>query len=271
MIKQARSRTRALLGHGAMACSTLAAAGLCHAAPTVDSYAVVSLVGDQLSIVTYQPATGSSLDKNITQSVPTTDGHFDKYAARVAINTIHRVTPEAASQVIEVPDEAAFGDAKSLLAADGTLPSLLTTVRPLLRQPDTHYLFVIDKYRSDTRLKTAHSSVGTGTVSGLGFYVDARKGMMSTKTGERGRGFVAPFAYVMVTLVDLRTGAVVASQEEVETATRANVGSQATFDPWDAMTAEQKVQMLDRLLGQAVHRAVLQIVDPEGSKEAPPA
>jgi len=236
-------------------------------AATVDeAYAVVSLVGDELSIVTYQPSVGSVLDKNIRQALPMPDAHFDRLAGQVAVSTIRHATPDAAAQAIEVANGASFGDATALFATDGTLPALLTAVKPSLQRPDTHYLVVISKYRSDAHLRTDNGAIGSGKLTGLGFYIDAVKRMKSTNTGERGRGFVAPFAYVMVSLVDLRTGEVVGSKQEVESATRANVGPQSTLDPWEAMTAERKVQLLDRLLAQAVRRSVAQLVSPLGSQ-----
>jgi len=253
-------RTHCIVGRLALACLTVSSASLVHAAAGDDSYAVVSLIGDEMSIVRYEPSVGSSLDQNVRQAVPMPDRHFDQLAARSAIDAIHRADPEASSQAIAIADDASFGDATTLFANDGTLPALLTKVRPLLPHPDTHYLVVISKYRSDAHLRTANGAIGSGKLSGLGFYLDSFKRMRSTNTGERGRGLVAPFAYVMVSLVDLRTGAVVRSQDSAETTTRANVGSQATLDPWDALTAEQKVRILDNLVRRAVLRAASQLV-----------
>ena len=86
--------------------------------------------------------------------------------------------------------------------------------------------------------------------------------MTKTETGEAGRGFVAPFAYVQVSLIDLRTGAVVRSEAAEESTTRANVGPTADLDPWDALTPEQKLRILENLLGRAVQRTVPLVLAP---------
>lgn len=227
-----------------------------------DTYAVVALVGDEFTIVTYQPGVGSNIDQNRKEEVPVDNAHFDQLATRVAVNALRRTVPGAALQGIAVPDHGAFGDADALLASDGTLPSLLSAVKPRLQRPDTHYLVVISKYRGDAQLRVRNGAIGSGKLSGVGFYIDAFKGLKNSGTGERGRGFLAPYAYVMVSLVDLRTGAIVRSEHAVETTTRANTGPESTLEPWDALTAEQKARLLDNMLGRAVQKTVPRVVAP---------
>jgi hypothetical protein len=237
-------------------------AGGARGADAPATYAVVSLVGDSITIVTYEGVTGTNLDRNEKQQVALGDGVFDKLATRVALNTLHRSLPDAGFQAIDVAEPTSFGDATELFAADGRLPALLAAVRPQLKASDTHYLVVISKFRSEARLRTSNSHIGSGKLAGLGFYVDPVKRMKRGDTGERGRGFVAPFAYVEVDLVDLQTGAVVRSENAKESITRANAGPDATLDPWDALTPEQKVRLLENLLGRAVQKTVSQVVAP---------
>ncbi len=227
-----------------------------HAATPGDSYAVVSLVGDTISIVNHEPVTGSALDRNDQNQLKLADGHFDALATRVATDAIGRAAPEALVQVVDVGDHEPFGDANALFEPNGTLPALVDAVKPRLARPDTHYLVVLSRFRGEAQLRTANGAIGSGKLTGLGFYLDAAKHLRSGATSERGRGFVAPFAYVQVTLVDLRTGAVVRSESATESTTRANVGPGANLEPWYALTAGQKVQLLHRLLARALERTV---------------
>ena len=238
------------------------ALGTTAAAAEPESFAVVALIGDEISIVNYQPVTGSSLDQNSRQQVPMTDAHFDQLATRVTLGTIHRALPDATLQGLAVADRGSFGDTERLLAVDGSLAALVAAVRPRLQRPETHYLVVLSKFRGDARLRASNGTLGSGKIVGLGFYVDAYKRMTSSATGERGRGFVAPFAYVTASLVDLHTGQVVRSESAEETSARANVGPDADLDPWDALTAEQKIRLLDNLLGRALQRVVPRVVAP---------
>lgn len=48
-------------------------------------YAVLSLIGDSLTVVTYRPSTGSHLDQNVQQTVVLPDAIFDQ-AALLAVD-----------------------------------------------------------------------------------------------------------------------------------------------------------------------------------------
>jgi hypothetical protein len=227
-----------------------------------ESFAVVALVGDSISIVNYQGVTGSSLDRNIQTSVPLADGHFDQVATRAALAEIRQLDPEAVLKGIDLPDRSPFYDADALFADDAKLAALVAAARPLLASAETHYLLVISKSRGEARLKMQHGSIGSGKLTGLGFYIDTYKRMTKTTTGESGRGFVAPYAYLQVNLVDLRTGAVTRSEKSIETTTRANVGPNSDLDPWNALSADEKVRLLDGLLARGVRTAVAHVVAP---------
>ena len=238
----------------------LAACALCvfADAPAADteSYAVVALFGDDLSIVTYQSTTGSSLDRNEHQHIALTDGHYDRLATELSSDVIHRAMPTARVEPLTLPDDVLAG------GLEASLPSLLDRVRTTLKDRDTHYLVVISKFRGDAHLRMASGTIGSGKLAGIGFYIDPIKRMKKTSTGESGRGFVAPFAYLDVTLVDLRTGEVIRSEAATESMTRANVGPSTTLNPWEAMTPEQKADAIDVVVRRAVLRAVPRLVAP---------
>lgn len=237
------------------ACTLLVAAQGC-AADAPDSYAVVALFGDDLSVVTYRSTTGSSLDRNEQQHVALGDGRFDRLATQVSMNAIRAALPGARIEPLTMSDDALAG------GLDVSLPSLLETVKGKLQDKDTHYLLVIGKYRGDAHLKVASGTIGSGRLEGIGFYIDPFLRMKKTNTGESGRGFVAPFAYLSVSLVDLRTGAVIRSEAATESMTHANVGASTTLDPWDAMTPEQKVRSIEVVIRKALLWAVPRVVAP---------
>lgn len=221
-----------------------------------ETYAVVALFGDDLTVVSYQSTTGSSLDRNVQQHVALNDGRYDRLATEASMTAIRNALPGARIEALTIPDEALAG------GLDASLPSLIETVKGKLKEPDTHYLLVIGKYRGDAHLKVASGTIGSGKLEGIGFYIDSYLRMKQSNTGESGRGFVAPFAYLTVSLVDLRTGAVVRSESASESMTRANTGPSTTLNPWDAMTPEQKVRALDVVVRKALLWAVPRVVAP---------
>ena len=246
----------------AAACSWLCLASPAFAADGDDRYAVVALVGDELSLVAYQPSVGTARDNNKLTRIPNRDDRYDRLATEVTVASIHRAMPAAALQPVRIDDRSAFADPESVLSANGSLPALLDAVRAGLADKDTHYLVLVSKYHGDAHLMTDSGSIGSGKLTGLGFYVDTRTRMRRNDTHETGRGFLAPFAYVMVSLIDLRTGSVIRSEAAMESEAIANAGPDSTGSPWDVISPERKVALLDAMLRTALLRAVPHVVAP---------
>ncbi len=227
-----------------------------------DSYAVVAMVGDELSIVGHEPVTGTSVDRNDQTHLANPDDHFDREAARVAGDAIRKAVSGAQSQSLTIPAIPAFAKGEEPSASAPSFAVLLDAVKAGLKQPDTQYLLLVSKYRGEAALRTRTGTIGSGYLTGLGFYIDTTKHMKSSRTGERGSGFIAPYAYIRVTLIDLRTGTVVRTESVKQSTTVANVGSDATLDPWNALDADQKVRLLDNILRRAVLETVPKVVAP---------
>lgn len=226
-----------------------------------ESYAVVALIGDEISVVTYHRALGSSLDSNQQQHIPNVDDRFDRLATQVSMAAIRTAMPSATIEGLSIEDPA-FAHSETSLPAGDALPALLDAVSTRLKQKDTHYLLLISKYRAEARLKVRNGTIGSGRLYGLGFYIDSGKRMIQTDTSESGRGFVAPFAYVTASLIDLHTGTVVRSESVSDSVTRANTGPSTSLNPWDAMTADQKIRALDFVVRRALQWAVPRVVAP---------
>lgn len=242
-------------------CATLAFGGSAAAAEEPDSYAVAALVGQEITVVAYQATVGSRLDRNFQQHIPILDDHFDRLATELSIGMIRDTLPTAVVQPVSFRDTAPFADSDALLPDQGLKP-LLEAVQALSLPKDTQYVVLTSKFRSDARFKVSSGTIGSGKLTGLGFYIDADKRMKRTDTGASGRGFVPPFAYVTVSLIDLRTGTVVRSVTATARGARANVGPNTTLNPWDATTAEQKLRAFDNMLGRARRSAIPRVIAP---------
>ena len=248
--------------HVARLASTVALGALCAlcgSAHAADRYAVLALIGDDLSIVTYQTSTGSHLDTNTVQHLANDDDRFDRVAVQNAAAAVRRTVPGATTFGIKAADPAEYGVNDAMLESPGQVKALLEPLRPVLG--DARYLLIVSKSHGDAYLRTANGSIGSGKLNGLGFYLDYRK-RTSNGAGERGRGFVAPYAYVTVTLVDVGTGAVVRSDSSNEGRMVSITRSPDATDPWEALTADQKVAMLGNLIRRAMERVVPQVVAP---------
>jgi len=141
---------------------------------------------------------------------------------------------------------------------EGTgIKPMIDVIAPAAQKAGATHLIIALKNRDDARLRVADGMVGLGKLEGLGFYVDNVMRMTNSETGEGAVGFVAPFAYIRFLLVDLNTRATL--REQVVRESHA-VSSQKATVAWDALPAEQKVQLLQHLIRTAVDDAIPELL-----------
>ncbi len=219
-----------------------------------EKYIVLSRIGDALSIVGYRPTVGSSLDTNAHETIATPGHTFDQVALRAAERALRRAMPAASVTMLgstssePYPDHEAFIDDKRL-----TAPAWLDDA--IARCACTR-LVLITKHSGEARIRARDSSLGSGKLSGLGFYIDRELRTRRGDTGERARGFISPFVYIAVTLVDTRDGQVLS--QRVVTASRMVSAARSTesADPWDALSAEEKSRAITTILEREVPASI---------------
>jgi hypothetical protein len=148
----------------------------------------------------------------------------------------------------------------------GTRLALPPEILVAIKATQASRLVLLTKHRAPARLQAYHAFIGTGMLEGLGFYVDRQKPIRSFDTSELARGYIAPYVYVQVSLVDLATSEVVRNELVMATATVSAADGKTGMDPWDAMPAERKVAWLRDTLAHEVSRVVPTLV-----ANAPPA
>ena len=214
--------------------------------------ALMSIVGKEISVVVYQPAVGSRLDQNRRQVVAMPDASVDEAAVKALADTISRsVRDPSVATVIPALDPAS----RTLTFDTGRLvPS--EELRAALRDSAATHLLVLTPLRAEARLKLARAVTGSGQLEGLGFYVDRALRTTRGDTGQSGTGFLAPFAYFRVSLVDLASWTVV-KEASVHASTAISAARlKEGSDPWDVLTPEQKIEALNRLVRTEVERIV---------------
>jgi hypothetical protein len=83
-----------------------------------ETYMILSLVGDRLTIVSQERQTGSHLDQNRHEVVPVTESRLDDFAVRVADATIGKVRPDASVITLRVNDPTLYALRASWLDGD---------------------------------------------------------------------------------------------------------------------------------------------------------
>ena len=97
-------------------------------------YAVLSLIGDTINLVWWQPTTGSNIDRNEHQDVPTADGALDNVALLAIDDALRRANPKTNATLLASRDPKLFALQAKLLDSGGDTGELLAAVQGLLRQ-----------------------------------------------------------------------------------------------------------------------------------------
>jgi len=220
-----------------------------------DTYAILSLVGDHLTIAGQERQSGSHLDQNRYEVVTLPDSTLDDFAVRVADATIAKVRPGASIVTLRTTtDPKLAGLRESWLDADAVgvaeLLSVIATQIP--PSPDGH-LLLITPYRARPELKTDRDSRGSGKVAGLGFYLDATTALRRSDTSELARGYLGVFAHFQLVLVNLQTNAIEAHERVVVGRTYAASRAEDRT-PWNALSPTDKIKALESLMKGAIER-----------------
>jgi hypothetical protein len=222
-----------------------------HAAP---SYAVLSLVGDKIDIVTYQPVVGSQLDSNSHALLALPQDELDVSALRAVNRALKAATPDAQVALLAASTAADFAGQDRIF--DGDHVALPPEIDAALRREGATMLVLVTKHHGEARMRALNDKLGSGRVEGLGFYLDGNKQIYNRDTAITSVGYIAPFVYVDVSLVDLGTRtatrrATIESGRVIEAAHNAS-----GVNAWDALSAAEKVAMLTALLSSELDTAV---------------
>jgi hypothetical protein len=238
-----------------------AAAAACIAGPAIAPvraqgrrrYAVVSLVGDRLVVVYAGPVTGTLLDPNRQRVVLDAKGAMDQFAL-AAVGKALEAGGEASATLLAVPPSPLHEQAERLI--DGPSVSLPGSIVDALEQSRATHLVMVTKHRADASIPLLNSHKGTGKLHGLGYYVDLYTNLRIVETGATGRGMLAPYAYLKLTLADARTGQVLNQRLCAAARPYAVAAHPTQFDPWDLLSTEEKVARLRDLLERELAREI---------------
>jgi len=230
------------------------------------SYAVMSMVGDQVTVVEHRPTVGSSLSDRSRRSVPFDERVFDRGALLAVEAGIHHADPSAKVVLLAGRDSGALQAEKRALGTPALAQSVADALRPHLPQVGATHLVLLLKSRDPAPLPAAEMKVDAGELEGLGFYADAT--LVTTRheqgdylNGSVPRGYFAPFAYFEVALVDLATGKVLA-ERPVRAAHPYEATDAGAVNPAQSLSAQEKVRALQALVDDQAEAAATALVAP---------
>jgi hypothetical protein len=102
--------------------------------------------------------------------------------------------------------------------------------------------------------------MGSGHLEGLGFYLDREQKLRRSDTGQLGVGFLAPYAYIKLLLIDLSSGQVEREHAIAASRTISAARNKDGFDPWQSLDAAQKLAAINGLMRGEFKKAMPELL-----------
>ena len=244
------------------------------------SYAVMSLVGDNLTFSPYlkrsikggadvQVGTRSNLEYAL--QTPVDKPVFDDTVEAAIANALQKLVPNAAVDMLSTRNARLFAlQGKLLDPNDAEAAAARESLKALLKERKDDYLILVTKRRSETGLLAdphlfddAHLKLmkgsefdDSGRLEGLGFYLDDTVRVENLDTLFFAHGVLVAYCNTGVTLIDARTLTVI---RDLPKAKSSIVSESATFEPnsaWEDVSDSKKFKSLQDLMMASMTEAV---------------
>jgi hypothetical protein len=232
-----------------------------HAQGDEPAYAILSLVGDRLTLVAHTQQTGTSFGSERHSTVKVAGPALEKSVLFAADTAVRAGAPQAKTTLLLTQSPEIYESQMGLVDPDVTIEPMLPAVMPLVSPSKATHLILVTKVRYDAQVVIRTGNVAFGKLDGIGFYIDTDRPMRNVQTGEEYRGLIAPYAHFRASLIDLRSNRLV-KQEIVHVA--AILPATAGIGAWDDIPPQQKIAALTALVGQEVQRAVGHLLESTG-------
>lgn len=219
------------------------------------TFALLSLVGDKFYVVFRREESGSHLDSNSRREFALDTALLDDIALTAAEEVVKRVKPVSPVLRFSIRDPRLFALQDKLLVDSAESHGMREALAKLLRANGAARLVLITKWRDDAQFRLVDRTTGTGKINGLGFYVDSSIRLKTQETGEGTEGFLGPYAYLSVAVLDAASMTPIRSVQARESDMTLPLNASRALTAWDALSAEGKVEALERVLRRAVGSA----------------
>ena len=236
--------------------ASLAPPALANEAPR--TYAAISLIADGLRAVGHEATTGSLLANNPVDITPLGFEVLELPALRAVLGAVMAADKTAKVMPLKITDASVYARQGAFVTGDrAALPGEL--LEPLRQSAITH-MVLVTRHRAEARLSTGVVTLGSGSVEGVGYYLDRDTSLRGIGRSEQTTGYLAPYVYLQAALIDLKTLKVVRTEistvGKVITASGKNVGA----DPWNILGDAEKIETLKGMIQTQVTRAVSKLL-----------
>lgn len=219
---------------------------------------LMSLVGNELTMVSERNSVGSNMNQNERRKLPLQAGVVDTAIGQLMQVAVKKREPAAVTTLVAPSDASLFKDQELWFVTESA--RLPADVVNDLRATGASQLLLMTKLKADAALRTRSRMAGTGQLEGLGFYVNHTSDMQSGASLNSSLGFLAPYAYVRLALIDLASGRILAQQRLLGAQVVVNEAAGGDTNPWNAIPDAKKLPALLDLVGADIERSVPQLL-----------
>jgi hypothetical protein len=210
------------------------------------SFAISSIVGDTVSVVSQQKQTGRLVDSNRKQSVELPEQGLDGEIMLLTQQLVNAQCQNCQASLLRIKPVVTPEEGEKLL------PGLLGAAK----NAKADRLIVLIKHRADARIPFDDGqSRGQGKLVGLGFYTDSTTEVKNSTTLAITTGYLAPFAFYQLLVVDVASGDVIFSKNSM-LATPYFVNERETFGIWNAISDDKKVPTLLNMIKEDLAKSL---------------
>lgn len=223
--------------------------------------AVMSLVGHQLTLVGFRQGVGSNIDANERRVIEVASPALDNSALLAVDDAVRALRPATKTSLLATRDPR-MGSLRERgwTGASGDNGVAVEVLTAQLQQLNATHLILVGPHRAPAKFQLLEEQVGSGNLSGLGFYVDAVRRIKLVESGRSGDGFLGPYAYLAFDLIEARSMKSVRRVTATETNVVATASASDANVPWEALSNDDKTKMLQTLIRRAAQRAVPELL-----------
>jgi hypothetical protein len=221
-------------------------------------FAVLSLVGDKLLVVQYYQNEGFRKDNALEAFIHLDDNSLDKTVLQAADATLQKIEPGAKPLLLVAKDTGLYATQAELARAGKGSKDLLPSLGPMLRGSGATHLILVTKLKHEARVQQLKDTLlGSGTLEGLGFYVDTGRTLPNAPQGSPAPAVLGPFAYFRLELIDIASGQVLREEQVVASRTFTNPES---GNAWMALSNKDKIAALQDIIRRETTGAIPNLV-----------
>lgn len=220
-------------------------------------YAALSVLGDNVQLISLSPARGDTVQSGEWTSAPT--GGLDNAVLQAVNEALKAGNDKREVKLYTSSTRSLFGDPAALFV-DGRL-NLPGKLGDAVRQSGAAHLLLVTRSRQEPGLAAALPGRILTALEGPGFVLDQRPAAQIGFDGQPGLPVLAPYVSIRVALVDL-ADLRLKREQSLAVASRLTVARESVANPWAATTAEQRVKALEVLIEAELPKAVKSLVAP---------